>query len=375
MLNEEQVLPKRIAKTSRGVTSTVGGKYVTFPLRVRRNHGIGYRRENEKLQAAGQQGYLSVRVPLQYGYGRIHMTGPAMDLIDGDPAAWADNMSKEMNGIKDDLKKDTVRVMYGDGSGTVATIETNTITDNVTVENAQYVEEGMQVDIIDPSDGSISQYNIQVVSVDGSTVYLNVELGGVADDLAGLILTRTGNYNREPNGLASLVSDTGELFGLDAADERKWRAIVDDNGGVDRPLSEGLMIKMCDDIRTQGTGKVSAIFADLASRRAYFNLLTQQRRYSDVKKFDGGLTGLAFNYGTEIPVVEDVDAPPGSMWFLDESSFRIYRDKEWAWEDRDGSVWKWVTDYDAYEALLKQYWEFAVDIRNANGHLADIAPG
>ena len=31
---------KRLESTSRGVESTVGGKYVTFPIRVRRNQGI-----------------------------------------------------------------------------------------------------------------------------------------------------------------------------------------------------------------------------------------------------------------------------------------------------------------------------------------------
>jgi hypothetical protein len=73
--------------------------------------------------------------------------------------------------------------------------------------------------------------------------------------------------------------------------------------------------------------------------------------------------------------VEDVDAPPGTMWFLDESSFAVYRDKDWFWEDRDGAIWKWVKDYDAFEALIKKYWQFGVDARNANGRLDDIQPG
>lgn len=377
MLNEEQILAKRIEKTSRGVVSEVGGKYVTFPLRVRRNHGIGYRRENEKLQRAGQQGYLSVRVPLQYGYARVHMTGQTMDLVDTNVNSFASAMTREMTGVKSDVAKDTNRVMYGDGSGVLATITGNSVTDVIELDNIQYIEEGMQIDVIDPATNTIEQYDIQVLEIDDITneIVVSSTLGGVADDLTDFILVRTGNYNREPEGLASLVDDAGNLFGIDAAVERKWRAHIDSNSGVARPLSEGLMIAMCDRIRRAGTGKTSAIFTDLASRRAYFNLLSQQRRYNDPKKYDGGLVGLAFNYGTEIPVVEDVDAPPGKMWFLDESSFALYRDKEWAWEDRDGSIWKWVTNYDAYEGLMKQYWEFGVDVRNANGLLEDIAAG
>ena len=64
-LEDETTLLKRIEKTSKGTESTTGGKYVTFPLRTRRNSGIGYRNELEQLQNAGQQGYQSVRVPLR----------------------------------------------------------------------------------------------------------------------------------------------------------------------------------------------------------------------------------------------------------------------------------------------------------------------
>lgn len=375
-LNEEQVLSKRMGQTSDGTGSDPGGRYVRFPLRIRRNHGIGYRKENEKLQRAGQQGYISAFVRLAYGYGRIHMTGPAMDLIDSDPRAFVNNLQREMSGMKDDIAKDVNRVMYGDGSGVLATVTDNTITTTATVNNIQYLEEGMQVDVINPSTNTVTLYDVQIVEIeDNGNIELSTDFGGVADAAVGHILVRTGNYMREPFGLATLVDDTGNLFGVDSATERKWRAVVDENGGTPRPLSEGLMINMCDRIRRQGVGKPSAIFSDFASRRAYFNLLSQQRRYNDPKKYDGGLVGLAFNYGTEIPFVEDVDAPAGKLWFLDESSFKLYRDKDWHWEDRDGSVWKWVVDYDAFQALLKKYWQFGVNARNANGLLGDIAAG
>src|SRR5690606_32569936 len=80
-LENETVLTKRIEKTSEGTTSTAGGKYVTFPLKTRRNTGISYRNENEQLQQPGQQGFNDVRVPLRYGYGRIRLTGQVMDLV------------------------------------------------------------------------------------------------------------------------------------------------------------------------------------------------------------------------------------------------------------------------------------------------------
>lgn len=56
-LNDEVIALRRIERTSEGVTSQVGGKYVVFPIHVNRNSGIGARREDETLPDAGRQGY------------------------------------------------------------------------------------------------------------------------------------------------------------------------------------------------------------------------------------------------------------------------------------------------------------------------------
>ena len=88
---------KRVEQTNDGVTETVGGKYVDFPVRVRRNTGIGYRAENTQLPAAGQQGYASVHVPLKYGYGRFRVTGQTMQLSETNEQAFAKALDTEMD--------------------------------------------------------------------------------------------------------------------------------------------------------------------------------------------------------------------------------------------------------------------------------------
>jgi hypothetical protein len=212
-----------------------------------------------------------------------------------------------------------------------------------------------------------SKVVLTAIDVAAGTVTFSGTLGTVA---AGNLIVRTGNYLREPYGLAALVG-TNKLFNLD---DPIWKSIMNANGGTPRPLSEGLMIKMTDDVRVQG-GSTSLILTSLGVRRAYFALLTQQRRYTNTKEFGGGMTGLAFNNGREIPVVEDPDAPKGKMWFLDESAFKIYRDKDWSWLDTDGGIWKWVQNKDAFEAVMKQYWQIGLDRRNSQGLLSDITEG
>lgn len=375
-LENETTLTKRIEKTSEGTTSEVGGKYVTFPLKVRRNHGLGYRNENEQLQAPGQQGWANVRVPLRYGYGRVLLTGQTIDLVEENFQAFSSTITEEMDGLKTDIQKDTNRILWGNGLGVLATVDTaagpvNTISVGTDVDALHWIDLDIQIDILSSDGLTVRASNRKVTAINEATGDFTFD-GAAATVSVGDIVVRTGNYGKEPQGMTSLVKASGTLFNLSPTTEPKWKSTEDNTGGA---LSESKMIKMCDTLRQKG-GRPTVIFSDLGTRRAYFNLLTTQRRFTDTKTFEGGFQGLVFNYGGgEIPMVEDVDAPNGKMWFIRESDFKIYRRKPWYWEDKDGAIWKWVTDFDAFQALMKQYWEFAIQRRNTQGVMTGITPG
>jgi hypothetical protein len=76
--------------------------------------------------------------------------------------------------------------------------------------------------------------------------------------------------------------------------------------------------------------------------------------------------------GKDIPVVEDPDAPVKTMAMITESEMKIFRDKDWYWEDLDGSIFKWVSGYDVFEALMKQYWQIGTHKRAAHGMFTNI---
>jgi hypothetical protein len=402
-LQDEIIGLKRITRSSAGVSSEVGGKYVTFPIRVSRNAGIGYREEDEILQDPGTQGYARVNIGLKYGYGRVKLTGQAMELAETNYQSFASTLDREMSGLKSDIAKDSARIFYGDGSGTWTTAsgaKTGQVVPVVNVapffgqlggvfdiiagngptatkEHPKYVEPNTTDPAllnaplnVYPSAAALIATKVVLTGVDvaAKTLTFSGTLGTVA---TGNLIVRSGNYLREPYGLSALVG-TQDLFNVNATTFPVWKSVLNANAGTPRPLSEGLMIKMTDDVRVMG-GTTSLILTSLGVRRAYFNLLTQQRRYTNTKEFGGGMTGLAFNNGREIPVVEDVDAPAGKMWFLQESDFTVYRDKDWSWLDTDGGIWKWVQNKDAFEAVNKQYWQIGIERRNSQGLLSDIS--
>lgn len=370
-LQNEVVLPRRIERTSDGVTTTVGGKYVDFPIHIKRSTGMGYRAESGQLPASGNQGFAEVHVPLRYGYGRVRYTGQLMELAKTNVQAFTNAMEAENEGLKDDLAKDSARIIFGDGSGLIASLTDAVASATHTVDNAQWIQEGMLVDVLVRSSGSPTGglQGVTVVSVDYDTNTVVLSSSWTSTILQGIY--RAGNYGLEPSGMGNIVNNSGILHTVDPGTVAVWKSTVAANAGTPRPLSEGIMIDLCDKIRKQG-GKTSLIITSLGVRRSYFNLLVQQRRYPNTTEFKGGFSGLAFNYGTEVPVIEDVDAPPRRAYFLQEDKFKIYRSREWHWMDDDNSVLKWVTDFDSFEAMLRQYSELGTQKRNAHGRLDDI---
>lgn len=376
-LQSEVVGFKRIEKTSEGTGHDVGGRYVKFGIRVRRNQGLGYRQELEQLQSGGQQGYAGVQIGLKYGYGRLRMSGQTMELAESNAQAFVNVMSEEVDGLKTDTLKDCSRIFYGDATGALAVTTAVATANQVTVASTQYLEVGQVIDIVSPA-GVVRGSNRNITAINTSTGVVTYDGADITTDAVGDLIVRNGNgpvsasVFREPNGLKSIVTSTGALYNVDPAVEPTWAATVDANGGVNRPLSEVLMIANVHAVRAFG-GKTSVIFTGLGVMRSYFNLLVQQRRFTGTKNYEGGFEGLAFSAGAgEIPVVEDIDAPRNTMYGLQEDTFRIYRDKPWYFDDTDGAMWKWVHDFDAWECLLKQYWEIGIKKRNANWVIRDI---
>lgn len=375
-LNNDTLTLKRIMRSSAGVTSEVGGKYVTFPIHTRRNSGIGSRAEMGVLPTPGQQGYAAARVGLKYAYGGIQLTGQAIALSDSDTKAFAKVLDQEIDGLKTDLQKDMNRQIYGSGNGAIGVATGANTAAVIPVEDARLFQVGMVVDTL--TGATVDNTGLIVASVDltagANTVTMTTTPGtAIADND---IIVRVGSYNNEITGFAAIVASSGTLYNVAPGDEPEWVAEVDSNSGTLRALTEGRMITMADRIRTRG-GSTTVIFQSLGLRRAYFNLLSQQRSVVNSQEFTGGFSGLAFTTDKgEIPVVADPDAPLNTQWFMNEDALTFYRDEEWHWLDRDGNMWKQVRDssgdYDAWYARMAEYHELGTDRRNTHGVIKDL---
>ena len=379
-LNDETVALRRIERSSEGIETIVGGRYVTFPIKTRRNSGIGARNELEALPTPGQQGNAAARVGLKYLYGGIRLSGQTFELANKNYQAFTSVLEQELDGLKTDLAKDQNRQVYGDGSGAIATVTTaGTTVNTITVGTVMYAQMDEMVDLIDGTTlnnatPTVKASNRKITAINTTTNVITVD-GAAFSSAVGDIVVRTGNVNREWTGFAKIISNSGTLYNIDPTVEPVWKAEVDSNAGVNRALSEGLMINMADRIRANG-GKDTGIFSNLGVGRAYFNLLSQQRQYVGTKEFGGGFSGLAFTTDAgEIPFVVDVDAPKNRQYFVNEKELTLYREGDWSWMNRDGSMWQRVIGFDAYEATMYQYSEIGCHRRNTQGLITDLTEG
>lgn len=369
-LQNELVTSKRLEQTSEGVTSEVGGKYVTFPVHVKRNHGIGARLEMEQLPTAQNQGYANARVSLAYLYGSIRLSGQTMELAKTNYQAFASVLDQEVNGVQDDLAKDMNRQVFGTSVGALMTSTAAYAANTITSTNTQYMEVGMVIDIYDSTGVTQRATGRNVTAVTPTTIVFDG--AAVATGASGDIVVRLGNLNRETIGLQQIVSATGTLYNIDPTVETKWKSLINSNAGTNRALSESLMIKHVDDVRQQG-GKTTVISTTPGVRRSYFNLLVQQRQYNDTTEFEGGFKGLKFTTDNgEIPLISDFDCQPNRMYFLNEKALKFYREGDWSFMDRDGSKWQRVIGFDAYDATLYKYTQLGCHRRNSQGLVADI---
>lgn len=355
-----------------------GGKYIDFPIHTRRNSGIGSRNEMEALPTAGAQGYEEAHVKWRHDYAAIAITGQAIELANTDYQAFSDALSEEKDGIVRDIAKERNRQFFGDGSGT-RTLVTGAISGTtIPVADVTQLDEGGIYDIV-PTGGGTPRGTVTVTGYDdtpgANTITVNATVAGV---VATDRLVRKGSFNREINGLGSIINSTTPLYGIDPATVKVWRSTVHGNAASPTDLSELRLTRMADAIKIKG-GKPSVMYTSYGVLRAYFALLTSQRRFVNTQKFDSGHSGLTFQSpsGGEVPFIADSDAPKGQIQFVDESQLTYYvRHKGYKFMDRTGSMWRQKVDatgtYDAWEATMYSYGELATKRRNAHGRIVGI---
>lgn len=365
---------------------TRNGKEVIFDTHIGRNQGIGARGVREKLPTAGAQKYKQARLELKNLYGAIEVDGQLFEQAADDYNAFINVVDAEIKGLKRDLAKDMNRQIYGDGSGKLGVVKTATTTDNVEQEfdSVHWIEPDMVVALLlgtDLVDGvpTVKQASLTVVAVDEDTniVTFDTAFKAAVGDIIVRASNGTNSFNKELTGLAAIVSATGTLHDIDPDDVPVWKStevsLANALTGAPGTLTELDLINLVQKVDKKG-GDVDVFLASPGVYNAYWNLLQGFRQFTNGAGLTGGQRSFTFEaLGKPIKFVSDYAAPKGTLYALSSKELVINRKRDWAWMDRDGSMWSRVADTDAYEARIFQYSEIGTYRRNAHAVMSGIA--
>lgn len=363
-LNNEVLLLQRLEKRDQELF----GNQAIVPLHTGRSGGIGARPESGALPAPGNQVYKKAVYDLKYLYGRVRVTGPSMAKTASEAGAFLQVLKSELDGIRNDLRKDVSRQVYGDGTAIVAATAVNTAVNTLTLSSDEPIRHGflyvgMVVDIGTSAapTGVASARTITAINVATPSITID---GAAVTTAATDRVFRSGAAGASSTvyeidaGLQKLVSTAANTVGgINAATDTIWDNARDTTGGA---LALDTMMKAFNTQRISG-GNLSAIITSFGLQRAFFNLLQSKVQYVTPTKLAGGFQSLEF---MGMPLIADIDAPFGKMFFLDESTLKVFSNRDWHFLDEDGNVLKWNNGYDEWEAVLARYMNLGATRRN-----------
>lgn len=378
--SNEIVALSRIESTSRGVRTDVSGRYSLVPLHVSRNQGIGSRAERAVLPAPGKQGYNTARVTLRHQYAVGDISSQALLLADKEPRSFIDTIDRELTGMQEDALKDYARQVYGDGTGTLATVSGAPAGNVITVDRVQYFGIGMILDSVDPAGPTVTATGFEVTAIDENAKTITV------DDATGVantnVLVRTGNYNQEILGLDALLDSdhaTVSFQNLTSASEPTWQPLI--SSPAAHAYSEVEIMSLLDRVRRNSGKKTTVMFTHFGVRRAIFSGLQQDRQFHNTIEFGQGFSALPFSYGAQtIPQVEDPDFPgdfdaaTASIYGLSEPEISVYQEESgWHFAEETGAMFFPSLDRsDTWEFRLRKFSNMGYAQRNCHWRLDNV---
>lgn len=364
-------------------TEDIEGRRAVLSLHTSRNEGVGARAELGTLPAPGHQGYAEERVKVNYLYGRMQLSGPVIRSMASDRGSFIRAVDSETTGLTRDLKSDTNRQIYGDGTGAIATVDAGTGT-TLTIQNAttnlmRQLRKDMVIDVGTPADPT-SAGTTTIVSVDraaGTIVVADSLTTSAGDMIARTGSGGTGATQKELTGLKAQIAADGTLWNVDPTVDPVWASFVNDSVGA---VNEDAFIEASQEINAESGLQLDLWITDQNVHRWVSNLLTSIKRFPNTLELKGGYKGLDMSDvsqgdtgSNEVAMVWDKDmVETGTAYGLTLETWALYAMSDWEMMQEDGAILSRVPNTDAYEGTMFRYCELATVQRNANAKLSGI---
>jgi len=352
------------------------------------NAGIGSSLPNS-ANGTVAQGHMA---PV-YTYTRLGISGPRIAASKLNKGAFKQELAFAMDDRMKMHDKEVNRQMFCNADGVLCTIPTGTASATQTPGTGQ---DGLAGDYGQINAGSGMKHinvgdQLAFYEADGTTFIATKTVDSVTDttftldssvtSTNGAIVSRatadTDNITSgEANGLLAACKDSGEFESIDPATYgQAWKAIVQDNSGTLRPISNALVLHTITQIRTRSkqTPNLAVTSPGIPLKYSEQFLPLQRIDGQDVQ-LKGGFKPLTaiLTAGAPIPVIDDPDCPNSRLFLLTTSTMQMADLLGTDWLDDDGQMMVRIVGQDGVEATVRKYWNLAYLQRNSLGLISDI---
>ena len=330
-------------------SADVWGKEVRRLARYGVNGGVGAGTEEGDLPASAGNNYEQFVTTLKNLYGTIEISDKAVRASENNVGAFVNLLNAEMDGLVRSSSFNFGRMLFGDGTGTLATVSAVSGT-TVTVDGVKNIVEGMVVDFMDEGAAVSAAKGRRVTAVDRDKKTFTVSGGALTGVEAGCTVCVQGSYNLELTGLGAIFKSEGTIYGLDRA-THKW--LIPYMKASVGSITETAIQTAIDRLEETAGSRINFIVCSWGVKRALQKLFGESKRNTEVMELAGGYRTISYN---GIPVVADRFCPDGTMYLLNTDDFCLHQLCDWKWlEGDDGRVLKQVAGKPVYTATLVKY--------------------
>lgn len=330
------------------------------------NGGIGAGSETGTLPTASNHKFVQFKTGLKNLYGTIALSDKAIRASASNTGAFVNLLSDEMESLIKSSAFNLGRMVYGDGTGLLATASVNT--NVVTFDSVKNLVEGMKVDVYNGE--SSVETGVMITYVD--RINKKVEFDSEITFATGYKLYACGSKGNEITGLKRIFdksSGAEMLYGVDRSDYQ-WLYPYEKACGGTTAISDSLIQNALNYIEEQTGEQVNFISMAGDVRTAYQEYLSQNRRNIDMETLQGGYKAMTY---AGVPIVYDRFVEDGSMYLLNTNDFVLHQLCDWEWlESENGSILIPSPTSPTYSATLVKYAELICDRPGAQGKISNI---
>ena len=354
-------LMSKIKQTSKDVYGKEIIKLAPFGL----NGGICASSETGNLPESAGHKYLQFKTELKNLYGTIALSDKAIRASMSNTGAFVNLLNDEMESLIKSSCFNLGRMIYGDGTGLLATV---TVGEESTPKfsSVKNFVEGMKVDIVNASNTK----TVTVSFVDRRNNVVEFAESVVLEN--GDKIYASGSKDNEITGIKRLFDKTEEnkmLYGVDRS-AYKWLYPYIDENSTGKSMSDALIQQALNYIEEETGSQPDFIAVSGDVRNLYQTYLTSARRNIDVTTLAGGYKAMTY---AGIPVVFERFVDDGTMYLLNTKDFNIHQLCDWEWlEGENGNILIPSANTPTYSATLVKYAELICDRPSAQGKICNI---